>query len=230
MTMSHPDDPKADHSRSVRIARLGETVAAGHDTFDCLNGREVAGTNERVTLWVAPLDVAPPPPGVVYTPAREGYAYDRFARALGEVMRCVIEVIERPPEEASGAGLVLMAFDQRVALELAQRAARGLHDPGRCLLLNGSRSEAVEAVDRGSALGAVLGDRYFLWQHGQDQRRNGDIFGPWSLAPALAPHLTPTGAIQTEHGVLYESEPRLSLPNVVALYLAACASEAAREP
>jgi hypothetical protein len=159
-------------------------------------------------------------------PAREFYAYDRFARVLGEVMGRVAEISERRPEEASGAGLFLMHLDPLLTLDLAERAAKGLHEPRRIVLLNGPREDAIQAVEQGSVLGAVFKSRYLRWQHDQERRVDGDIFGPWSLAPALAPHMTPTGAIQTEQGVLYESAPSLSLPAALALYLSACADRA----
>jgi hypothetical protein len=117
---------------------------------------------DRVTLWVGPLDAGTPPPGVTYVSGRTFHAYDRFAR---------------------------------------------------------SRGDAAEAVEQGSALGAVLADRYSHWKNDWKQRRFPDVFGPKSLAPALAPHLVPGGLVETDHGTLYESTPPLSLPAAVAFYL-----------
>jgi hypothetical protein len=178
---------------------------------------------DRVTLWVEPSGDLAGPGGVTYVPTRTFYAYDRFAQALGEAMGRPVEVMEQRQEEAAGAGLFLMHFDWGLAEALVERAAEGGRDPARLFLLNGPREAAMEAIERGSALGAVLGDRYDLWRHEKEARARGDVFGPRSLAPALAPHMEPAGWIETEHCILYANTTPMSLPATVALYLSVCA-------
>ncbi|MDI3287270.1 hypothetical protein [Polyangium sp. 15x6] len=159
------------------------------------------------------------PQGVQGTAPRQFHRYDTFARELSDALGAVVDVVERPPEEATETGLVFMHVDSPLFTHLMSRASegspRGIHH--RMFLLHVLPSEAQE-LDKLAPLGALLAQHYGRWKFRQPQFR-GDIYGPKSFESTLAAHFRPVPHEQTDDYVLYQSEPRLDLPKAVALYI-----------
>ena len=145
-------------------------------------------------------------------------AYDRFAAELQVETSSAVDIIECRLEEAPTDGMLLVAYHP-VMRESFLTSPSWRRRP--LILLNVRYSDAKALVEPLQPAGVVLSDRYRRWVHRQDAAILTQICGLKLLGPSLAPTLLPEIPSETEHFCMYESRDAISLPAMLAGYIAA---------
>lgn len=162
-------------------------------------------------------------PGFLSTGARnpsqrEFDQYDRFVDELRQETGARVELLDCSVKDAPRNGLVLVAYHPADRSMLMERRDVATSGAPPLILLNIRQTEATALAETLRPAGMVISDRFRRWVHRQDDAILTQVFGPKSLAPALAPLFAPDLPGETENYCTYATTDAHPLPMMIARY------------
>jgi hypothetical protein len=155
----------------------------------------------------------------IHTPAKEMFALDAFAKAVGDAMGISVPVIEAPLNALPTAQLILLHRTGSLRKHLAAAPDR-TKLAERIFLLDVGRQHLPDLLEELGLAGAIESYRYMSWRNHPNEDFGGQVYGRRDIANKLGGVIEPP-PFSGDKYCLFDVPGTHDLPGALATYLRA---------